>query len=104
MPDIAWHGRHLGETPWEARDARLLRYTLAGVAQDEEDLHVILNMSERTVNVELPTVAGRRWQLALDTARASPDDFVSRDAQRPYTGTSYVARARSVVVLEARAQ
>ena len=104
LPDIAWHGINLGEAPWDARDARLLRYTLAGLSQDEEDLHVILNMSERTANVELPMVSGRRWHLALDTALASPDDVVSRDAQTAYSGASYLSRARSVVVLEARAQ
>jgi len=104
LPDITWHGINLGETPWDARDARLLRYTLAGVSQDEEDLHVILNMSERTDNVELPMVSGRRWHVALDTALASPDDAISRDAQSAYSGASYLSRARSVVVLEARAQ
>jgi isoamylase len=104
LPDIAWHGINLGEAPWDARDARLLRYTLAGLSQDEEDLHVVLNMSERTANVELPMVSGRRWHLALDTALASPDDVVSRDAQTAYSGASYLSRARSVVVLEARTQ
>jgi isoamylase len=103
LPDIAWHGRRPGELPWDDAQGRLLRYTLAGRSPDEADLHVILNMSDESVDVELPQIAGRQWHLALDTARASPADIVAPGAQRMRAGVSYAAGARSVVALEARA-
>jgi glycogen operon protein len=102
LPDIAWHGARLGELPWQDPQARRLAYTVAGLSAEEEDLHVILNMSDAVVHAELPAIAGRRWHLALDTSRASPADIVARDAQTPHAGASYSVGERSVAVLEAR--
>jgi len=103
LPDIAWHGVRLDQAPWDDPRGRLLRFTLAGLSGGEEDLHVILNMSDAAVDAKLPEIPGRRWHRALDTARASPADVVVRGAQTPHAGVSYPAGVRSVVVLEARA-
>ncbi|MGC3998605.1 MAG: hypothetical protein QM767_14540 [Anaeromyxobacter sp.] len=103
LPDVSWHGARLSDPPWRETDAKLLRFTLAGLARDEEDLHVILNMSDRALELELPLVAGRRWHLAVDTFRPSPDDVVPRERQRPLSGMTCRVGPRSVVVLEARA-
>jgi len=102
LPDIAWHGKRLDEAPWGEGDGRFLRYTLAGLSDEEEDLHVILNMSDAAVEVELPTIARRRWHLALDTALDSPADVAARGAQVPCATQSYSAHARSVAAFEAR--
>jgi isoamylase len=102
LPDIAWHGKRLNEVPWENAEGRVLRFTMAGLSGEEEDLHVILNMSDAVVEVELPTIAGRRWHRALDTALDSPTDIVVRAAQTPCATQSYSAHARSVAAFEAR--
>ncbi|MEQ1802342.1 MAG: alpha-amylase family glycosyl hydrolase [Gammaproteobacteria bacterium] len=101
MPDIAWHGNLPGESPWNA-SARYLAFTLSGCSAAEEDLHVLINMSDRSESVELPAIAGRRWHLAVDTARESPWDIVARDAQITWAAPRYLSQPRSVVVLEAR--
>ena len=103
LPDVAWHGARLDEAPWGDPDGRFLRLTIAGLAGDEEDLHVIINMSDRDMEVPLPEVPGRRWHLAIDTSRPSPDDIVRRESQRPHAGTLGASRARSVVAFEGRA-
>jgi isoamylase len=102
LPDISWHGIALDEAPWQTGDGRLLRFTVAGLSEEEEDLHVILNMSGRAVELALPVIPGRRWYLAMDTTRAAPADIVPRERQRPRRKTGCVAAAHSVVVLEAR--
>jgi glycogen operon protein len=102
IPDIVWHGRRLGSPEW-GRDGRLLSFTLAGLTPDEEDLHVIMNMSAAAIDVALPATPGRRWHTALDTSRRSPLDIVARAQQVPHAEPGYTAAARSVVVLEARA-
>jgi len=102
LPDIAWHGERLDEPPWHGGDDRLLRFTIAGLTSDEEDLHVVLNMSDRAVEAALPSIPGRRWHVALDTSRPSPLDIRGRDGQTPHEATVYTAVARSVTVLEAR--
>jgi glycogen operon protein len=103
IPDIAWHGVRLGEPPWHDGQARFLAATIAGSERDEDDLHVILNMSDDAIDAPLPAIAGRRWHLALDTEEDAPRDAPTRAEQRVHAGTGYRARPRSVVVLEARA-
>jgi glycogen operon protein len=104
LPDISWHGIRLDEAPWHDRQARLLRFTLAGLSGDEEDLHVVLHMGDGPAEVALPSIPGRRWHLAVDTVRSSPQDIVERRRQVPVAGESYSVGGRSVVVLEARAR
>ena len=103
LPDVAWHGARLDEAPWGEPDGSFLRLTIAGAAEREEDLHLMINMSDRDLEVPLPEVPGRRWHLAIDTSRPSPEDVVKRESQRPHPGTQGLARARSVVVFEGRA-
>lgn len=101
IPDIAWHGTSSAQTPWAA-ESRFVGFTLAGSQPEEEDLHVLINMSDRSESVDLPAIVGRRWHLAVDTAVESPDDIIARDAQTTWTAARYLCQPRSVVVLEAR--
>ena len=78
IPGVTWHGPRLYEPLWHDSQGRFLAYTLAGRSAEEEDLHVILNMSERVLDVPLPHVPNRRWHIALDTAQVSPLDIVAR--------------------------
>jgi glycogen operon protein len=100
--DIVWHGVQLGELPWADPDGRFLAFTLASEDLEREELHVLINMSDRSEEVQLPEHHGRRWQLAVDTARESPDHVIARDEQTPWTAPRYLSLPRSVVVLEAR--
>ncbi len=106
-PDIAWHGRRLGEPLWNDPEAALLAFTLAAVEDGEEDLHVILNMADRSEEgLALPAApggGGRSWRRAVDTARASPED-VLEPADQPAVGpgAAVTAAPRSVLVFEAR--
>jgi glycogen operon protein len=102
LPDIAWHGIHLDAPPWHEAEGRFLRFTIAGLDGAEEDLHVILNMTDQPVDLDLPDIPSRRWHLAFDTAAAPPGDIIARDRQHPLTGSSLSVRERSVAVLEAR--
>jgi glycogen operon protein len=101
LPDVRWHGAKLDDPGWHDPKGRLLAFTLTG-SGDEEDLQVIFNMADAAIDVSVPEVPGRRWHVALDTAQPSPHDIVQRADQKPYPARHYCARARSVVVLEAR--
>jgi isoamylase len=102
LTDVAWHGYKLYEPLWFDSNAQYLAYTLAGLSGQEEDLHVILNMSEQTVEALLPEIPGRKWHLALDTSRPGPDDIVPRARQKAYEIFSYPISRRTVAVFEAR--
>lgn len=96
LPDISWHGRRLHRPPWDDPEARLLAFTLAGVAEGEAHLHVMINLSARVEEMEVPSLPGLNWQLVADTARpgAESTPAFSRDPTR------YLLEPRSVVVLE----
>jgi glycogen operon protein len=102
IPDIAWHGVRLDAPPWQDAQSRVLRFTIAGLGSGEEDLHVMLNMSEQEVELALPSIPGRRWHVALDTTRTSPLDIVPAEQQKPHPNPFYASQPRSVAVLEAR--
>jgi glycogen operon protein len=102
LPDIVWHGAQLNAPAWHDPQARLLACTISGLSPDEEDLHLVFNLSEQAVDAELPEISGRRWHLALDTALASPRDIAPRDLQQPIEAERYTVWPRSVVALEAR--
>jgi len=102
LPDIVWHGYRLDEPLWFDYSAQYLAYTLVGLADDEEDLHVILNMSERTVEASLPEISGRLWHLALNTSGTGQDDIMPRNQQKALESSSYPISRRTVAVFEAR--
>ncbi|MDP3009255.1 MAG: isoamylase [Methylococcales bacterium] len=103
IPDIAWHGVRLNEPLWHDGNAQVLAFTLAGYVSTEEDLHVIINMSDHAFDAPLPVIDQRRWYLAMDTAAQSPDNMIARDKQPLIKGNTQRVLARSIVVCEASA-
>jgi glycogen operon protein len=102
LPDVTWHGIELNAPLWGDPNAQILAYTLGATDDSEEDLHIILNMSENTVEMPLPQLSDRIWYRAIDTERASPEDIVAPLQQRQVRTPMYPAASRSVVVLESR--
>ncbi|MBN1104421.1 MAG: glycogen debranching protein GlgX [Deltaproteobacteria bacterium] len=100
LPDVTWHGLNLNEPLWSDPNARVLAYTLGGLAPEEGDLHIVLNMSEDSLVCPFPEVAGRRWRLVVDTSRPSPDDIHGQGSGPLITTGACPVHARSVVVLE----
>jgi isoamylase len=101
-PDVVWHGTKLGDPPWDDPRARVLAFTLARAHQDEDLLHVLVNMHAEAQRFEIPSAEQGRWYSALDTARASPTDVIAPDDQIAIETTSLLVRARSIQVLEGR--
>jgi len=102
MVDIAWHGLGLHEPQWDDPSSRVLACTLSRVEPDEEDLHIIMNMSEDNSSMQLPKLEDRSWHLAVDTARAMPEDVTELKKQQPVSRQTVLVHSRSVVVYESR--
>jgi len=98
MADVAWHGTRLDTPGWTDPGARALAMTLAGFAGDS-DLHVMMNMYWEPLAFELPSVPGRTWLKAVDTAQASPADIADPGAETAVAGATLIVEGRSVVVL-----
>lgn len=102
LADVTWHGPRLNEPLWGDPDAQILVFTLSGVAAHEEDLHVILNMSDNHWTAPLPPLSGQRWFRAVDTARQAPEDILEPRHQSSVNLAGYSVGPHSVVVLESR--
>lgn len=101
MRDVSWHGIDIDAPPWHDPDAQVLAFTLAAVSEDEADLHVMLNLSDSGVDMELPSIQGRELRLSVNTALSTPADIVRPHDQTPFGENRYPVAARTVVVLEA---
>jgi glycogen operon protein len=99
-PDITWHGVRLEDPGWDDANARALAFMLAGLAEDEPHLHVMLNMWDGPLDFALPPLQGRGWYLAVDTSNAPA--VPAPDAQPTVHGDRYRVGPRTVVVLEGR--
>jgi isoamylase len=101
-PDIAWRAPDLGEPQWDDETCRTLAFTLTRTKDTEADLHVLFNMSTECEMFALPTLTGRVWYLAVDTARPAPGDLVPPREQGPVAEPRYHASPRSVVIFEGK--
>ena len=63
----------------------------------------MFNMFWESLDFELPVVPGRRWCIAVDTARAVPYDIAEPGSEPDLPGHTVRVEARSVVVLVNRA-
>ena len=102
FPDITWHGERLHQPHWENADAQVLACTLGAVDPWEDDLFVILNMQDESLDMPLPQVAEGHWYLAIDTAGQSPLDIIEPDGQPVQVVPVCRVQPHSVVVFERR--
>jgi isoamylase len=102
QPDITWHGTALDEPQWDDPDCRALAFTLTGIDEGEDDLHILVNTGEEPRLFELPTLPDRSWHLAVDTCRPTPEDIAAPLEQRMVSEAIYRVMARSLVVMEGR--
>jgi glycogen operon protein len=101
LADLTWHGLEPDQAPdWGNPNLRILAFTLAGINQDDADLHVIMNMSDDKHKIQLPSISQRTWCLAVDTSLKTPNDIIPVDAQKPLNNPIYSVDSRSVVVFE----
>jgi glycogen operon protein len=102
FPDIAWHGEHLNHPAWDDPDSRVLAFTLGAMEPWEEDLHVIINMGKRRLQMPLPAIPEGHWYCAIDTARNAPGNILKPAMQLPLQQPACQVAPRSILVCEAR--
>lgn len=112
VKDIAWlapDGREMTDEAWNAGFVRCLGLRLDGQMTDEVDergraiqgttMLVLLNGDHNSLPFKLPPLQSyESWQPILDTAR------VTRSYSRLPPGSTYALQARSMVVMQLKAQ
>ncbi|CAN5810841.1 glycogen debranching protein GlgX [soil metagenome] len=104
-PDVVWHGIKPGEPDW-GWDSRSLALALDGRRCDREgvldrDIYIALNAYWKPLTFRVPaSPSGRRWRVAVDTAKPSPEDIVGLD-EGPVVPVlhRYKIEARSMILL-----
>ena len=97
---IIWHGVALGCPDWSEK-SHSLAFTLQSLS-GRYSLHGLINAFWEPLTFELPAVprgALGTWRRCIDTALASPDDIHHWHEAPPYTASSYLVGARSLVLL-----
>ena len=102
LKDISWHGLELNEPSWSDSSSRVLACTLSRVEPEEEDLHIIFNMSEDDLSMTLPELNERTWHLAVDTARSTLSDIIEPEQQQAIREKTIEVCSYSIVVCESR--
>ena len=102
IKDISWHGIQIEQPQWNETETRILAYTLAGLHADEADLHIVMNMSDEEVPVQLPLICGKEWCLAVDTSLPSFQEIIAPHHQHWVNNQSYLICPKTIIVLENR--
>jgi isoamylase len=93
----SWHGVKLNQPNWGNNSFSLALY--AELRHDDMFIHLILNAYWEALEFELPRLKARPWRRWIDTSLVSPDDIVPWETALPVFGDTYLAEARSVVLL-----
>jgi isoamylase len=101
LKDIDWHGCKLYGPGFNDPDCHVLAFTMGG-EDDEEDLHVMLNMSWEELEFEVPVVKGRRWFQAADTGLPAPGDAAEVGKEELVESATYRVGPHSVAILVSR--
>ncbi|MFS8607929.1 MAG: glycogen debranching protein GlgX [Gammaproteobacteria bacterium] len=94
---IRWYGETLEPPRWNDPGARVLCFTLAGCADGEPALHVMMNMEDGARELPLPD---GEWSRLVDTSRPPPDDILTPAEARPHPEPTYTLSGRAVAVFE----
>jgi glycogen operon protein len=97
--DIKWFAPN-GATP-DWMDQRQKSFACLILGQSEPDLFLMFNADSRSVNFSIPGLPGSQiWRLAVDTARAAPDDLYEAGNEPSMQGQiSFRVEPRSSAIL-----
>jgi glycogen operon protein len=94
---IEWHGIELGRPDW-SDGSHSIAFTLESLL-GRFLFHAMLNAYWEPLTFELPPVSDGAWRRSIDTALATPDDFLPWEEAPLVREPRYVVQPRSVIVL-----
>ena len=100
--DITWHGLKLHKPQWDNLASQVLACSLSRTSDEEEDLHIMFNMSENQVIFKLPILKKRKWYAAINTSGNPGNDILIPEQQKVHDKKSIKVKQRSIVVCESR--
>jgi glycogen operon protein len=98
LRDIEFHGCQLNAPGFDDEHSAVLGVTIADPGEGE-DIFAIFNMDAAALPFQLPSVIGRRWHRAFDSALTGAVVCATPGSEVAIDSDSYLASGRSVVVL-----
>jgi glycogen operon protein len=98
-PQIEWYGERLEPPDWHDPEARVLCFTLAGIAAGEPALHVMINLASTVRALPLPQILPGQWHRIADTTLVAPDDITPAGATA--LGSQYRLGPHGIAIFEA---
>lgn len=95
--EVRWHGP--GAAVDMGTDSQALAVYLCGASQQDVDLYVMINVSDKDERFQIQEGAASEWRLIFDTALASPGDFHEPESAPHLQSPTYLVRSRSIVGL-----
>lgn len=81
-------------------ETRILAFTLSATGDNEEDIHIILNMFDDAAEMPLPQLPGFTRYRVMDALPPSPEDIIKRENQIKINVPAYTSAPHNVVVFE----
>lgn len=98
--DVDWHGHLPFQAQW-GEESRFVAYTLKDLAE-QHHLYIAFNADGVRPCIQLPPPPfQKQWYLVVDTALASPCDFIEEPQKNPCQKTSYRMETYSAIILQA---
>ena len=82
--------------------AQFLAFTIAGHNASEEHLHVMLNMSDVTMDAPLPPMPDKDWYAVVDTSDSVTTGILPPERQQVLLRLAWCVPPHTVVIFEGR--
>src|SRR5262249_25263210 len=93
--DVTWYGN--SEKADLSYASHSLAFCLHGASEDDDDIYVMINAYWEVLEFQVQEGKAQEWTRVVETALASPDDFL--EPGEPLRVARYSVAPRSVVVL-----
>ncbi len=98
--DVTWYGA--SGVPDLSEEAQSFAWYLDGASEDDDDLYVMINAGEDSLEFVVEEGLPGQWMTTIDTSLESPGDIFSTAHVMPLQSSSYTVLDRSIVVLVRR--
>jgi isoamylase len=94
--DISWYG--VGPHVDLSQGSRSLAYGLRGSSEGDDDLYVMINASDQSLEFVIQEQSPNGWRRMIDTSLEGPNDIVGVEESLPLASLNVEVRSRSIVV------
>ncbi len=95
--DVRWHGTD--RVPDLSHDSRAVAFCVHGASVRDDDVYVLINASETSLQFGIHEGHAGDWKRIVDTSQASPNDIVGADEAPVIDNAFCTVASRSVMVL-----